>query len=170
MEYMSLDQKERYELWEGQYAVREPGSTEHEAVNGNLFCIIAAHVRQHRLGRVYLSNTGVHLKGKSSADFVMPDISFVSEARKNIVDSRGIWGAPDLAVEIVSPGIRNTKRDTVDKFRWYEQYGVREYWLVDYVEREIYIYSLQGGKFVQVDESVVFSGILLPKDEIFDVE
>ena len=40
-----------------------------------------------------------------------------------------IWGAPDLVIEVLSPGTR--RRDSRDKRRWYRQYGVREYWIID---------------------------------------
>lgn len=167
--YKPLEQETKYEIWNGKLLIKEPSSTYHENVLSNIVCFIASHVRHYDLGRVYMSNTGVYLN-PNSKDFVMPDLTYVSHSRKSIVKPNGVWGSPDLVVEIVSPGIRNTRRDTLDKFHLYEQFGVKEYWLVDYIEQQIHMYALSEGKYVLIEESEVLQGIHLPHDQLFDTE
>lgn len=63
------------------------------------------------------------------------------------LDEQGCNGAPDLIIEILSPG--NSKREMRDKFQVYEEAGVREYWLVNPQDRVVLIYILdETGKFV----------------------
>lgn len=150
----------RFEIWNGESLIREPASPDHEYLVGTLHLIVRQYADKNRLGRIYLSNTAVYLHGNcGNKDFVMPDLSFVSLDRLHIVRSNGIWGPPDLTIEVISPGIRNMKRDIEDKYRLYEQSGVREYWIVDYFEQTIYYYELASGTYRQADRSRLFEGI-----------
>lgn len=69
---------------------------------------------------------------------VQPDISVVCAAEK--IDDRGCVGAPDLVVEIVSPSMHH---DYIRKLNLYEQHGVREYWIVNPLEKLVMIFQLQ---------------------------
>lgn len=75
---------------------------------------------------------------------VQPDICVICDASK--IDSRGCIGAPDLVIEILSPG--NTTREMGVKFGLYEENGIKEYWLVDTGNRTVLIYVLTKGKYV----------------------
>lgn len=76
---------------------------------------------------------------------MIPDIVFFSnERRGEIASTERIMGAPDLIIEIVSPGSENERRDGVAKRQLYGKYGVKEYWVVDPMQRTIEIYSLVG--------------------------
>ncbi len=70
---------------------------------------------------------------------VQPDLCVVCDLIK-LEDDRSCNGAPDLVVEILSPG--NTKREMKDKFELYEEAGVREYWLVHPLDESVQIYVL----------------------------
>ena len=63
--------------------------------------------------------------------------------REEIAAGRHITGAPDLLIEIVSPGIENEHRDRVAKRQLYAKYGVKEYWLVLLDARAIEVYVLE---------------------------
>ncbi len=67
---------------------------------------------------------------------VQPDLCVICDANK--LDERGCNGAPDLIVEILSPG--NSKKEMRDKYEIYEEAGVREYWLVNPAEKTVFIY------------------------------
>lgn len=97
----------------------------------------------------------------------MPDLSVVISERISIVKSSGIYGAPDLVVEIVSPGITNTKWDTTDKYKLYESSGVKEYWMIDYIEKRIYLYGLDGNRFIPLEVSNILQGIELTENPLF---
>ncbi|HSI74262.1 MAG TPA: Uma2 family endonuclease [Lunatimonas sp.] len=74
---------------------------------------------------------------------VQPDLCVVCDAEK--LDERGCLGAPDLIIEILSPG--NNKKDIKLKYEVYEASGVKEYWVIHPDERTLLIYTLDGRKY-----------------------
>src|SRR5262249_33101250 len=80
-----------------------------------------------RLGRVAIAPLDVVLDAEKAL-ILQPDVLFVAASRVSIIRNQ-VWGAPDLVVEVFSPG--HERWDRHDKFGWYRQYGVREYWLAD---------------------------------------
>ena len=99
----------------------------HQSVVTRLGALLYDHVRQFGLGRICLAPMDVVLDAKKAL-VVQPDIMFVSTARLRIIRGR-VWGAPELVVEVLSPG--TALRDRTPKLGWYRRYGVLEYWLVD---------------------------------------
>jgi Uma2 family endonuclease len=104
---------------------------------------------------------------------VQPDIIVVCDPEK-LKDDRSVDGAPELVVEILSPG--NTKTETKYKFDLYEENGVLEYWVVYPEYKQIHVYLLnekdEYGKPViyEADEnisSVVLKGLSIPMNELF---
>ena|SRR5947209_3827174 len=65
----------------------------------------------------------------SDRDIVEPDLLYISRERSSVVTDKHVRGAPDLVVEILSPGTRRT--DEIKKRDLYESFGVQEYWVVD---------------------------------------
>lgn len=101
---------------------------------------------------------------------VQPDLCVVCDENK--LDDRGCLGAPDLIVEILSPG--NSKKEMKDKFELYQEAGVREYWLVNPLDEMILINILEDGGYNTqkpiVDDwviSKVFPDLRIHTDEIF---
>lgn len=89
-------------------------------------------------------------KGKADHEIdtvVQPDICIVCDQSK--LDEYGCIGAPDLIVEILSPG--NKKHDEVSKFNLYEENGVKEYWIVDPESKSVKVYVLQSEKYKLID-------------------
>lgn len=115
-----------------------PPSYGHQAVVTTLTVLLKIHVDRERLGIVCVSPVDVVLD-RERALVVQPDIIFVAASRKHIIRDR-IYGAPDLVVEVMSPG--TARRDRTIKLRWYREYGVRECWLVDEDARRIEIVCL----------------------------
>lgn len=70
---------------------------------------------------------------------------FVGSAKSNIIREEGIFGVPDLLVEIISPS--SMKMDKFDKFKAYQKFGVPEYWLIDPKNESVEIYTLQDEKY-----------------------
>ncbi len=62
------------------------------------------------------------------------------------LDEKGCNGAPDLMVEILSPG--NTRYDMQTKFRLYEECGIQEYWMLEPNEKVVFVYTLMDGKYI----------------------
>jgi Uma2 family endonuclease len=108
-------------------------------------------------------------------DVVQPDICVICDPEK--LDDRGCIGAPDLIVEILSPG--NSKTELKHKYELYESHGVREYWVIHPENQNLLIYTLVNGKYMttglltsgDVVESTVIEGFKLDLEEFFgDVE
>jgi Uma2 family endonuclease len=117
---------ETAELVEGVMIVSPPPLDSHERQQGFLYTLIRLYVEQHNLGEVRGSRTAVRL---SEAHVFEPDILFLSQARSHLLQERGVFGAPDLVVEILSAA--TAAYDRGDKLRAYERYGVQETWLID---------------------------------------
>lgn len=75
---------------------------------------------------------------------VQPDLCVICDQEK--LDDRGCLGAPDLVVEILSPG--NSKREMKYKFELYQENGVAEYWVVRPEEKNIQIFVLENGRYI----------------------
>ena len=98
----------RYELVCGELRKMTPAGNEHGRIAALLTISLGQHVLANRLGSIYAAETGFRLA--SDPDTVRaPDAAFVSQARLDAVGAvAGYWpGAPDLAVEVVSPGDRS---------------------------------------------------------------
>jgi Uma2 family endonuclease len=99
---------------------------------------LEAHVRRYNMGRVVVSPIDVILD-RDRALIVQPDLVFVAAARSHICTDR-IWGAPDLAIEVLSTS--NRRHDRTVKVGWYREYGVRECWVVDPISCQIGVVDL----------------------------
>lgn len=88
---------------------------------------------------------------------VQPDLCVICDETK--LDERGCLGAPDLIIEILSPG--NTRKEMKNKFRLYEDAGVLEYWLAEPNDKAVFVYVLQGEEYIglrpQTDEDTLIS-------------
>lgn len=92
---------------------------------------------------------------------VQPDLCVICDLSK--IDKRGCIGAPDLVVEVLSPG--NTQKEMGIKFKLYEENGIKEYWFVHPAKKSITVYSLQNGKYVGTlfSEKEEISSVLFPE-------
>ena len=97
----------------------------HQCWARNIFVAVQRHVEANKLGEVLFAPVDVVL---DDTNVVRPDIIFVSTASAGILERRGVMGAPDLAVEIISP--TSLRRDRYDKRDLYARFGVKEFWLV----------------------------------------
>ena len=112
-------------------------------------------------GLALLAPVDVHLAQHS---VVQPDLLYISADRSEIIQDR-IEGAPDLAVEILSPS--TASRDQVHKLNLYAQAGVAEYWIVDPARVHIaFLVSDRGAFTVRLPESGRWSSPALPEVEL----
>lgn len=136
------DDGNRYEVIEGVlYVSRAPGLT-HQRVLGRLLTGFVWYLDQNPIGEV-ITAPGVIL---SDFDGVIPDLIYMShERRDEIATGERVMGAPEIVIEIVSPGAENERRDGIVKRQLYATYGVKEYWMVNPQSRtiEVYVYSGQ---------------------------
>jgi Uma2 family endonuclease len=122
--------------------LREPPAPffTHQSIVLKIGWMLADHVELKNLGKVAVAPVDVVLD-RERALIVQPDVLFIAAERLSIIENQ-VWGAPDLVVEVLSPGTES--HDRGEKLGWYRQYGVRECWLVDpYAERAI-VYDFTG--------------------------
>ena len=143
------DDGNRYELIEGEIIVSRAPSLSHQNILANLLVLLKVFLRRHPLGNVW-PTPGVIFDNYNA---VIPDLIFISQERiGEIADDEKVMGAPDLAVEIVSPGAENARRDRMVKLQTYSKFGVREYWVVDGFRRTIEVYRLEQSTLLLVGE------------------
>ncbi|MFN3976216.1 MAG: Uma2 family endonuclease [Aquificaceae bacterium] len=141
-DYLRLEEDKRYEVLEGELLEMPASTTFHQKIVGNLYHLFRSYQKEKGAGDFYLSPVDVVL---SEDVVVQPDIVFISKERLDIVKEKGIFGAPDLVVEVVSPS--TFKRDTEDKRRIYAKHGIKEYWLVFPEEKGIEVLELKDGVY-----------------------
>ncbi|MFD0959717.1 Uma2 family endonuclease [Paenibacillus chungangensis] len=136
------DDGQRYEIFDGILEMMSPGpSPRHQDVNRELEFILMQSCRNDYL--IYDAPIDVIL---SDRNVVQPDVLMIHRSRLQIITKRGIEGAPDLVVEIVSPGSRS--RDRITKLRLYARHDVPEYWVIDADSLTLEQYRLiDGGQY-----------------------
>lgn len=120
--------------------LREPPAPfwSHQLVVLHIARKLIDHVEARDLGLVNVAPIDVILDEKEHL-IVQPDVLFVSMDRRAIVRDQ-VWGAPDLVVEVLSPGTE--RHDRREKLQWYGRYGVRECWLVDLIKERVVVMDL----------------------------
>lgn len=132
----------RYEIHEGELSVTPAPSPKHQTVALNLAAALDAHVKAHRLGKIFISPIDVIL---SDGTIVQPDIIFLARDRLDLISQRGIEGAPTLAAEILSPTTLTIDRPR--KLALYARHGVPWYWIVDPERWGIEVHGLDAGSY-----------------------
>ena len=143
-EYYRLDDDRRYELADGQLIPMIPPSpgASHQRESLTITFILREFVRAKKLGEVFIAPLDVIFDTTNTAQ---PDVMFIAKANAGIVQERGIFGAPDLVVEIVSPG--SIRRDRYEKQAHYARFGVKEYWILDHKNRALEVLTLDGALY-----------------------
>jgi len=142
------DDGKRHELIDGEHYVTPSPSRKHQAIAWNLTVIIGTYLEAHPIGRAFAAPFDVLF---SDFDVVEPDLLYISNARGDeILTTQHVRGAPNLVVEIGSPGTR--KRDETIKRKLYERSGVEEYWIIDPELETIAVYRQVGDGYQRVSE------------------
>jgi len=144
------DDGKRHELIDGEHYVTPSPSRKHQAIVWNLITIIGPYLESHPVGRAFAAPFDVVF---SNVDVVEPDLLFISNARLDVLTTKNVQGAPNLVVEIGSPGTR--RRDEVIKRKLYERFGVEEYWVIDPEIETIAAYRHVGETYQRVLELAV---------------
>jgi Uma2 family endonuclease len=174
-DYLKWDFEEIVELIKGKIFTKAAApNRRHQEVSGNLSARLWNYLKIHPC-KVYTAPFEVRFSKNpdySKTDSVVqPDISVICDLSK--LDDKGCWGAPDLIVEILSPG--NSRVEVQNKYELYQEFGVREYWVVHPTDCTVLIYTLIQGKFQPSRlftsgdrvESIVLPGFELDLEAIF---
>ena len=160
-DYVSWKFSDYVELLKGKIYRMAAPSRKHQLVSRQLFTPISQHLWR-RVCETYHAPFDVRLsKSDGTISVVQPDICVICDPSK--LDDAGCNGAPDLIIEILSPG--NTKKEMKIKYAIYEEAGVKEYWLVSLVDKTILQYILgENGKYSAsrplTDEDTIVTPIL----------
>jgi Uma2 family endonuclease len=134
------DDGKRYELFEGEILVSRAPGLSHQRVLGNLHAVLRVYLDQNPIGEILLT-PGVIFDEFNSA---IPDAVFLTNQQvHNAASGERIHEAPELLIEIVSPGKENARRDREVKRQVYGKHGVTEYWIADPERRALEIYRLE---------------------------
>ena len=146
-----------YEIIDGELFLARSPHRRHQQISGKIFRQLDAWSESSNLGEAIIMPGLIF----SDADNVSPDVVWVSTDRlAEIEDEFGhLTGAPELVVEVISPGSQNQRRDREVKLKLYSIQGVREYWIADRSTRQVEIYRRENGQ-------LRLTTTLLPEDEI----
>jgi Uma2 family endonuclease len=148
----------RHELIDGEHFVSPSPNTGHQTISLNLVRLLLPYLDQHRPGELLYAPFDVKL---SLFTVLVPDlVYFTAERFARVVNEKHATAAPDLVVEILSPGTR--RRDKGRKRAVYEREGVSEYWIVDPEARSITVLRRPGADGGLTDVTV----LNLAKDEM----
>ncbi len=153
-DFLNWEEDERIEIIDGDVFMMSPPATIHQKVSGELFRQIANYL-EGKSCEVFSAPFGVRLferngdKPEDVDTVVEPDIIVLCDKSK--LDEHGCKGAPDMAIEILSPSTR--RHDKLIKLNLYQRAGVREYWIVDPYTSSVSVYLLgEDGKFALHEE------------------
>jgi Uma2 family endonuclease len=130
--------RNRYEIVDGELFVSPAPRPLHQRIVGNIFAALRQHVRQHRLGEVFVAPLDVVF---ARGTVLEPDVLFVSTSRLHCIGEDNLSGPPDLAVEVISESTKRLDREV--KLKQYALYGVSEYWLVDPEGNSVEVFRLK---------------------------
>ena len=175
-DYLQWKFEERLELFRGRIFKMSAPNTDHQKVSGRFHAGMWGFLENKKC-QLFSAPFDVRLPVKNKkrdeeiTTVVQPDLCVICDENK--LDTRGCCGAPDIAVEILSPG--NSRKEVQSKFELYEEAGVQEYWIVSPVFEHIIIYSLQNGKYIgskpyaagEIVTSAVLPGLKMEVKDIF---
>ncbi|MFP4228520.1 MAG: Uma2 family endonuclease [Salinivenus sp.] len=150
------DDGKRHEIIDGEEYMSPSPTTPHQRIVQRLHLSLAPYVNERSAGEVFVAPCDVIL---TDHDVVQPDVFFVAAERGDIVKERGIEGAPDLVVEVVSEG--NRRHDEVRKRQLYARHGVAEYWVVDPALETVKVYRRPADGYERVEECTAEADDLL---------
>ncbi|MFZ1456412.1 MAG: Uma2 family endonuclease [Saprospiraceae bacterium] len=160
-DYLLWRFEERVELIKGKILKMSPApSRKHQGISSTIHILLGNYLMQKgfvlyaapfdvrlpisedlNISKKY-KNKAKKLQDGKILTVVQPDITVVCDPDK--LDERGCIGAPDLVIEILSPG--NKDIELKDKFEIYQESGIKEYWIVE-PDEYIIVYTLQKGKY-----------------------
>jgi Uma2 family endonuclease len=177
-DYLKWNFEERLELIRGRIFKMSPAPAPiHQEVSGNINALLHGLLKKKNC-KVYAAPFDVRLPVKNKkkdneiTTVVQPDISVICDESK--IDGRGCLGAPDLVIEILSPG--NSHKEVRLKHELYEEAGAKEYWVIYPVEETIVVFLLNekgkyNGAILYVDgdkiQSEAIPGLIIKVKDVF---
>ena len=172
-DYLMWKIKDRVEILKGKIFKMSPApAISHQSISFNLSGLFFMYFH-NKPCKAFASPFDVVFKNKDGKEdtVVQPDLCVVCDPEK-LADGKRCQGAPDLIIEILSPG--NSKKELKNKYELYQEAGVREYWLVHPQDEYVIINVLENNLYRAlppfVDKevtSVIFPDLSLQTEDIF---
>ena len=169
------DNGKRYEVIAGELLVSKSPTFHHQFACGQIHTFLNIWSMETKLGIVN-SGTGIIF---ADDDDVIPDVVWISRERLGqIIGKDGHFhAAPDLVVEVLSPGSANERRDRETKLKLYSRRGVLEYWIVNWLVNEITVFRRKGKALKQIATyhssdtltSPLLPGFVMTVKSVFDI-
>lgn len=156
-DYAKLPEGSPFQLINGELIMSPALVPYHQRILGKLFIMFSDFVQKNQKGEVLVSPIDVYLNEEET---YQPDIIFISNERLNIIGEKKIEGAPDLVVEILSES--TAYYDLKHKKQIYESSGVKEYWIVDPIEKSIEVYENVNTEYM-IFSKAISKGIVKSK-------
>lgn len=153
-DYLLWQFQERVELLRGKICQMSAPSVKHQRISIRFSRLLANALWQTPC-QVFAAPFDVRLlrtrEDKHVTTVVQPDLCVICDSSK--LDDRGCNGAPDLIIEILSPG--NSRTEMKDKFELYQEAGVLEYWVVSPIEKTVQVWKLnEQGIYIGLQPNV----------------
>ncbi|MEM8898049.1 MAG: Uma2 family endonuclease [Bacteroidota bacterium] len=179
-DYLTWVFQDRLELLKGKVALMSPApNSGHQQISMNLTRPMVNYFYKSTC-QLFAAPFDVRLPQNGENEdskiytVVQPDLCVICDSSK--IDDRGCLGAPDMVVEILSPG--NTQREMNEKFSLYESAGVKEYWIVTPMTESVLVYELSTeGVFIgkkpltsaEILTTPLFPGLSISLEEVFAI-
>lgn len=158
---LSASSDMRYEFIDGEVYLMTSPTFEHQRVIGEVFSLINLWSRGKKCKPV-VAPLDVTLIRDESKNIVQPDIVVICDSEN--IDEQGRYnGTPSMVLEVLSESTRN--KDMIKKLNLYMVSGIKEYWMVNPWNREIYIYSFLAG---EISNYRVFKGAEVAGSEVLE--
>ncbi len=162
----------RFDIVDGEVIMSAAPNIYHQRTSAKIYLPVHQFVSERGLGEVLYAPLDIIIQ-RDPLRTRQPDLLFISNQRANIVQDDRIHGAPDLVVEILSPG--NTRAEIKGKLSDYAQIGVLECWLVSPQAQTVEVLQLQNGEWQRLRihgpgetiQSTTLPGLDLPLSQIF---
>ena len=118
-------------------------SPSHQSIVERIHLALEDYVRPRKLGRLWTAPMEVVLDRREGI-VLKPDLIFIAEGRESIV-SEFVYGPPDMVLEVTSLPLGPSKEKLEARVGWFSVYGVREYWLIHYEQRDAVVLELAHG-------------------------
>src|SRR5262245_11209480 len=157
------EDNQRYEIVDGELFVSKAAGNRHQRVAFECTMELGNWNRVTGLG-VVLPTPGLIL---GEADAAIPDVVWASRERFAVIQGEDdhLHGAPELIVEVLSPGATNARRDREAKLRMYSVYGVHEYWIPDPATETVAVHRRHQAQLrleATLDRGDTLTSLLLP--------
>ncbi len=158
--YDNLPEGTLAQLVENQLVMSPAPTYSHQNILGELYVQMVSCLKVNPIGQVILAPFDIHLDDEN---VFQPDLLFVRNENVDRIRESGLYGPPDLVIEILSPS--TAEYDLNKKKLQYERHGVLEYWIIEPKTREVQGSFLGEGKFLS---PIILTGSI--KSRILDQE